>query len=69
MFYLWLILEKRVTKSKVDITLKDAAEMFNDDIKTLKEHIYIKRRQANAYHDTKASLKRPNASCRFYRKL
>ena len=30
--------------------------MFKDDIKTLKEHIYIKRRQVNAYHEINASL-------------
>ena len=29
--------------------------MFKDDIKTLKDHIYIKRR-INAYHEVKASL-------------
>ena len=56
MFYLWLIVEKKVTKSKVDVMFKGAAEMFKDDIKTLKEHIYIKRRQVNGYHEIKASL-------------
>ena len=30
--------------------------MFKDDIKTLKEHIYIKRRQVNAQNEIKASL-------------
>ena len=30
--------------------------MFKDDIKTLKEHIYINRRQVNAYHEIKASI-------------
>ena len=30
--------------------------MFKDDIKTLKEYIYIKRRQVNGYHEIKASL-------------
>ena len=49
-FYRWQIVEKKITKSKVDVTLKDAAEVFTDDIKRLKEHIYIKRRQVNAYH-------------------
>ena len=33
-----------------------AAEMFKNDIRTLKEHIYIKRRQVNAYHKIKTSL-------------
>ena len=43
-FYGWQIVEKKITKSKVDVTLKDAVEMFKDDIKTLKEQIYIERR-------------------------
>ena len=30
--------------------------MFKDDIRTLKEHIYIKRRQVNAYRKIKTSL-------------
>ena len=30
--------------------------MFKYDIKTLKEHIYIQRRQVNSYHEIKASL-------------
>ena len=55
-FYRWQIVEKKITKSKVDVTLKEAAEMFKDEIKTLKEHIYIKRRQLKAYNEIKASL-------------
>ena len=27
--------------------------MFEDDIKTLKEHIHIKTRQVNAHHEVK----------------
>ena len=54
-FYGWQIIEKKITKSKVDVTFKDAVEMFKDDIKTLKEHIYIERK-VNAYHEIKAFL-------------
>ena len=44
-------------KYKVDVTtFKDAVEIFKDDIKTLKERIYIKRRQVNTYLKIKASL-------------
>ena len=50
-------MKRKLLKSKVDVTFKDATEMFKDDIKTLKEHIYIKRRQVNAYHEIiKASI-------------
>ena len=34
--------------------------MFKDDIKTLKEHIYIKRRQIKAYYEIKTSLSENN---------
>ena len=44
-------------KYKVDVTtFKDAVEIFKDDIKTLKERIYIKRRQVITYLKIKASL-------------
>ena len=33
--YRWQIVEKKITKSKVDVKFKDAVEMFKDDIKTL----------------------------------
>ena len=55
-FYRWQIIEKKISKSKVDVTFKDAAEMFKNDIKILKEHIYIKRSQVNAYHEINVSL-------------
>ena len=55
-FYRWQIVEKKVTKSKVDVTFKGTAEMFPDDIKTVKEHIYTTRRQINAYHEVKPCL-------------
>ena len=55
-FCRWQIVGKKITKSKVDVMFKDAAEIFKDDIKTLKEHIYVKRKQANAYHEIEASL-------------
>ena len=55
-FYYWQIVEKKITKFKVDDMFEGAAEMFKNDIRTLKEHIYIKRRQVNAYHKIKTSL-------------
>ena len=55
-FYCLQIVEKKITKSKVNVTFKDTFEMFKDDIKVFKEHIYIKRRQINTHHEIKASL-------------
>ena len=40
-FYRWQIVKKKITKSKVNVTVKDAVKMFEDDVETLKEHIYI----------------------------
>ena len=34
--------------------------MFEDDIKKMKEQIYIKRKQVKAYHESKASLSNNN---------
>ena len=45
--------------SKIDVTFKDSAEMIKDDIKTLKEHIYIKRRKINSRKVIKKTSKMP----------
>ena len=50
------LIKKACIKSKADVTFKDAVEMFKNDIKTLKEHIHIKRKHVNTYHETKTSL-------------
>ena len=54
-FYSRQIVEK-IAESKVDVTFKDAVEMFKDDTETLKEYIYIKRRHLNEYYEIKASI-------------
>ena len=40
--------------------------MFKDDIKRLKEHIYIKRRQINPYDEIKPSLSENNLMLHVY---
>ena len=59
-FYCWQIFEKKIDRSKADVTFKDAVEMFKDDIKTLREHIRIKREQINANHEIKSSFSENN---------
>ena len=49
-------MKRTLLKPKVDVTLEDADEMFQDDIKTLKEHTYIKRKKVNKYNEVKDSL-------------
>ena len=48
------MIQKKIAMTKVDVTFKDAGKVFKDDIKKLKEHIYVKRRQVNAYHEINA---------------
>ena len=62
-FCRWQMVEEKITKSKIDVMFKDAAEMFKDDIKTLKEHIYVKRKQVNAYHEIGVSISENNLKC------
>ena len=37
----WAIVQKKITRSKVDVMFKDAAEMFKSDIKTLKSRLHF----------------------------
>ena len=55
-FYRWQIFQKKISKSKADVTFKDTVGMFKDGIKTLKEHICTKKEQINANHEIKASF-------------
>ena len=55
-FYRWQTIDKKITKSKIEVSFKEAIEMLKDEPVVLKEHIHIKRRQVSAYQDMKASL-------------
>ena len=55
-FYRWQIIDKKIAKVKIQISFGDAIEMFKEDVVVLKEHIHVKRRQVNAYHELKDSL-------------
>ena len=55
-YFAWQSVEKRITKSKLTVSFEDAIVFFKNQVKTLKEHIYIKRVQSNAYRDIKSSL-------------
>ena len=46
--------KKGITKSKIDPPFKDALPVFKEDSNTLKEHIYLKRKQFVAYREIKA---------------
>ena len=42
--------KKRMTESK-NVSLNDATLMLNEDLKTLKKHIHIKRKHSDAYSE------------------
>ena len=47
----------RVQKAPVSIDVKEIMSRFNDDIKTLKRHIHLKRIQNAAFNSLRANLK------------
>ena len=49
-------IEKRATKAQLSVSFDDAVCTFKNKIKVLKEHIFIKRVQNNAYDKHKAEL-------------
>ena len=49
-------LTKKITKATTEVSFNDGIEMIKEEVASLKEHIYIKRRQVNAYRELKASL-------------
>ena len=55
-FYRCQTIDKKIAKSKIEVSFKDAIEMLKDELVVLKEHIHIKRRQVSAYQGMKASL-------------
>ena len=59
-FYRWQTVDKKITKSRIEVTFEDAIEMLKEEVAILKQHIHIKRRQVNAYQEMKASLSSNN---------
>ena len=55
-FYGWETVDKKITKSRIELNFKDVIEMLKEEVAILEEHIYITRRQVNAYQEMKASL-------------
>ena len=42
MFYHWQTVDKKITKSKIEVALKGAIEMLKEKVAIFKEHIHIK---------------------------
>ena len=43
-FYRWQTLEKRIPKLRIDVLSNNLIRFIKEILKTLKEHIYIKRK-------------------------
>lgn len=53
----WKKIEKRITKATLAVTFEDAVVAMKEQVKVLKEHIYVKRVQNEAYNYHKDGLK------------
>jgi len=52
----WTKEDGKVTKVVKSISIKQAIELFEEHVKTLKNHIFIKRVQNRKYNDLKENL-------------
>ena len=55
-YFTWKKVDKRVTKAQQMVSFDDAVCTFKSQIKVLKEHIFVKRVQNDAYNKHKAEL-------------
>ena len=55
-YYRWQIVDKNITKARIEISFNNAIEMFKEEVAVLKEHIHIKSRQINAYSEIRDLL-------------
>ena len=55
-YFTWKIVDKRVTKSQQIVAFDDPVCTFKSRIEVLKEHIFVKRVQNDAYNKHKAEL-------------
>ena len=57
MYYEWAKVEGKVKKAVESVEVKEAIELFNEQVKILKAHIFIKRTQHTHYNRLKVNLK------------
>ena len=57
-FYQWKEVDKKVQKIDSILPPDDLITLFDEEVRILKNHIFIKRRQHAAYNDLKENLKR-----------
>ena len=56
-YFSWTKTDERITKATFTVPFDDAVTMMKNQIKVLKEHIYVKRIQNTAYKEHKDSLR------------
>ena len=48
-------INKKITQTTIEVSFKNAIEIYKEEVASLKEHIHIQRRRVNAYREMKAS--------------
>ena len=56
-FYQWKRMDKKVQKVESVLPPDELLSLFNEEVKVMKKHIYIKRQQHATYNQLKENLK------------
>ena len=60
-YYEWAKVDGKVKKVVKSVDIEEAIELFNEQVKILKAHIFIKRTQNTHYNQLKKNLKKTNS--------
>ena len=61
-FHQWKRFGNKIQKSEIELPCEEICQKFNNDLKLLKKHIYVKRQQHACYNKLKEEL----GETRFY---
>ena len=61
-FNQWIRVDNKIQKSEIELPCDEICQKFNNDLKLLKKHIYVKRQQHACYNNLKEEL----GETRFY---
>ena len=60
-YYEWAKVDGKVKKAVKSVELEETIELFNEQVKILKGHIFVKRAQNTHYNGLKKILKQTNS--------
>ena len=55
-FHQWVRFDNKIQKSEIELPCDEICQKFNNDIKVLKKHIYVKRQEHACYNKLKEEL-------------